>query len=62
MVRKSGKNYEKEFKEAGIKIVYFPVHERGVSSTKIAHALNGLRGWASDASRKLLTEEGAIRI
>ena len=51
------KNYEKELKEAGIKIVYFP-YTKGVSSTKIAHALNGLRGWASDASRKLLTEEG----
>lgn len=51
------KNYEKEFNEAGIKIVYFP-YTKGVSSTKITHALNGLRGWASDASRKLLTEEG----
>jgi len=51
------KNYEKEFNEAGIKIVYFP-YTKGVSSTKITHALNGLRGWASDASRKLLTEDG----
>ena len=51
------KNYEKELNEAGIKIVYFP-YTKGVSSTKITHALNGLRGWASDASRKLLTEEG----
>lgn len=37
-------NYEKEFYEAGIKIVYFP-YTKGVSSTKINIALNHIRGW-----------------
>ncbi|HPU66796.1 MAG TPA: adenylyltransferase/cytidyltransferase family protein [Clostridiales bacterium] len=35
-------NYEKEFAEAGIKIIYFP-YTQGVSSTKITEALNLLR-------------------
>ncbi|HQA05557.1 MAG TPA: adenylyltransferase/cytidyltransferase family protein [Clostridiales bacterium] len=35
-------NYEKEFSEAGIKIIYFP-YTQGVSSTKITQALNLLR-------------------
>jgi len=35
-------NYEKEFSEAGIKIIYFP-YTQGVSSTKITEALNLLR-------------------
>lgn len=35
-------NYEKEFAEAGIKIIYFP-YTQGVSSTKITQALNLLR-------------------
>lgn len=34
--------YEKQFKEAGIKIVYFP-YTKGVSSTKINEALVKLR-------------------
>ena len=34
--------YEKEFEEAGIKIVYFP-YTKGVSSTKINEALNAVR-------------------
>lgn len=50
------KNYEKAFGEAGIKIIYFP-YTKGISSTKITQALNGIRGWTSDASRKLLKEE-----
>lgn len=33
-------NYDKEFAEAGIRIVYFP-YTRGISSTKITAALNG---------------------
>ena len=36
------KKYEKEFDEAGIKIVYFP-HTKGVSSTKINEALMAVR-------------------
>lgn len=34
--------YEKEFAEAGIKIIYFP-YTKGISSTKITQALNMLR-------------------
>mgnify|MGYP002868314373 FL=1 len=34
--------YEKQFEEAGIKIVYFP-YTKGVSSTKINEALNAVR-------------------
>jgi glycerol-3-phosphate cytidylyltransferase len=36
------KAYEKEFKEAGIKIVYFP-YTKGTSSTQIRKALNYIR-------------------
>ena len=35
--------YEKEFTEAGIKIVYFP-YTKGISSTQITKALNAVRG------------------
>ncbi len=35
--------YEQEFAEAGIKIIYFP-YTKGVSSTKINEALNVVRG------------------
>ena len=35
-------NYEKEFEEAGIKIIYCP-YTKGVSSTKINEALNAVR-------------------
>lgn len=41
------KEYEKEFGENGIDIVYFP-YTKGVSSTKITEALNATRGWAND--------------
>ena len=34
--------YEKEFNEAGIKIIYFP-YTKGISSTKITQALNTIR-------------------
>lgn len=37
------KNYEKEFTEAGIKIMYFP-YTKGVSSTQITKALSVVRG------------------
>lgn len=36
-------DYEREFKEAGIEIVYFP-YTKGVSSTQITRALNAVRG------------------
>ena len=41
--------YEKEFEENGIKIVYFP-YTKGVSSTKITQALKETRGWSDDRS------------
>lgn len=37
------KEYEKEFEEAGIKIVYFP-YTKGTSSTQIRKALTVVRG------------------
>lgn len=37
------KQYEKEFAEAGIQIIYFP-YTKGISSTKINEALNAVRG------------------
>ena len=36
------KDYEKDFEEAGIKIVYFP-YTKGISSTQITKALNAVR-------------------
>ena len=36
-------DYERQFKEAGIEIVYFP-YTKGVSSTQITRALNAVRG------------------
>ena len=39
--------YEKEFNENGIRIVYFP-YTKGISSTKIAEALKAVRGWIAD--------------
>ena len=35
-------NYEREFNEAGIKIVYFP-YTKGISSTQITKALKAIR-------------------
>ena len=35
--------YEKEFSEAGVTIIYFP-YTKGVSSTQITKALNAVRG------------------
>ena len=35
--------YERQFAEAGIRIVYFP-YTRGISSTKVGNALNTIRG------------------
>lgn len=42
-------NYEKEFANEGIKIIYFP-YTKGISSTKITQALKQVRGWTSEAS------------
>ncbi|MCR5250599.1 MAG: adenylyltransferase/cytidyltransferase family protein [Lachnospiraceae bacterium] len=41
--------YEKEFAQEGIKIVYFP-YTKGVSSTRITEALKATRGWTTGAS------------
>ena len=41
------KNYEKEFNEAGVRIVYFP-YTKGISSTKITAALKNTRGWVTE--------------
>lgn len=43
--------YEKQFSENGIKIVYFP-YTKGVSSTAITAALKSVRGWTNDFSEK----------
>lgn len=45
--------YEKKFRQANIKIVYFP-YTKGVSSTIITSALKHVRGWSNDYS---LSEE-----
>ena len=42
------KEYEKQFSEEGIKIVYFP-YTKGVLTTKITNALQQLRGWTTEA-------------
>ena len=41
------KEYEKLLEKDGIKIVYFP-YTKGISSTKIAEALQQVRGWTSE--------------
>ncbi len=38
------KEYESNFAQCGIKIIYFP-YTKGVSSTKITEALKNTRGW-----------------
>ena len=45
------KQYEEEFAKEGIKIVYFP-YTKGVSSTKIAEALQAVRGWTKETEEK----------
>lgn len=47
------KEYEKKFKEEGIRIVYFP-YTRGISSTKITQALHQVRGWTDETAKALL--------
>jgi glycerol-3-phosphate cytidylyltransferase len=46
---KKWKQYEKDFSKEGIKIVYFP-YTKGISSTKIAEALQKIRGWSLNHS------------
>lgn len=43
------RNYEEQFANEGIHIIYFP-YTRGVSSTKITDALKQARGWISESS------------
>ena len=47
------KEYEKQFSEEGIKIVYFP-YTKGISTTKITNALQQLRGWTTESAKKVL--------
>lgn len=47
------KEYEKTFNKEGIKIVYFP-YTQGISSTKIAQALQQVRGWTAESTKKAL--------
>ena len=47
------KEYEKQFSAEGIKIVYFP-YTKGISTTKIANALQQIRGWSTETARKTL--------
>lgn len=49
-------NYEREFAEAGIKIVYFP-YTKSVSSTKIREALKNGRGWTKSEDGKTIEEK-----
>lgn len=42
-------NYEQEFINEDIKIIYFP-YTKGISSTKITEALLKTRGWSNDFS------------
>lgn len=41
--------YEKQFQENGIRIIYFP-YTKGISSTAITNALRSARGWTNDHS------------
>lgn len=51
--------YEAQFKENGIRIVYFP-YTKGVSSTIITKALYNSRGWSTDEAMQLLSEKGEL--
>ncbi len=50
--------YEKDFAENGIRIVYFP-YTKGISSTRIPQALHQARGWSSETAKKtfLMTDD-----
>lgn len=47
------REYESEFSANNIKIIYFP-YTKGVSSTKITQALQGIRGWTSEQAAKAM--------
>ena len=49
------KEYEKDFANEGIKIIYFP-YTKGVSSSKIVQALHNVRGWTSEIAKKMETK------
>ena len=51
------KRYEEDFAKEGIKLVYFP-YTKGISSTKITHALQDLRGWTSETAKNALMNKG----
>jgi len=51
------KQYEEQFRENDIQIVYFP-YTRGISSTKITSLLDESRGWSSDAAHALIKGNG----
>lgn len=44
-------DYEKEFKENQIQIVYFP-YTKGISSTRISEALYHVRGWDNNGGKR----------
>ena len=46
---KQWQQYEKDFEDDGIEIVYFP-YTKGVSSTKITETLKAARGWSNNLS------------
>ena len=45
--------YEKDFAQEGVKIIYFP-YTKGVSSTRISQALHNARGWSSEIARQAI--------
>jgi len=47
------REYEKKFNEENIQIVYFP-YTKGISSTKITSALQQVRGWTDESTKKAL--------
>lgn len=47
------KDYENQFNNEGIKIVYFP-YTKGISSTRITNALQQVRGWTDESAKKAL--------
>lgn len=55
------KKYEKELKEIGVDVIYFP-YTKGVSSTRISEALKNTRGWSIDNSRDVDTSEPKAQI
>lgn len=52
------KNYEKEFKAAGIEIVYFP-YTKGISSTLISKTLEQVRDNNETAIKRMISVEEA---